>query len=243
MSWSIAAAHSSSRSQGSPLPSSSHMERARRATCSVCARSEWYWAARLRTAASRTFSISGGCRPSSSEAKKTPSRRPASLTSMRVEAAGLHHRLDDHGAGQDQVGALGLDARDLRPLGGREVGEPVDEIVEHGPAQREALDAERRQLLGHLGRRGQVSHGAADARQRAAVVKPRGVLERGGDVLAQRLEVLGLDALAGQEALGHAHGAERPGAHVLRQPALDAGELHRAAAEVERDAVGRAWSS
>ena len=59
-----------------------------------------------------------------------------------------------------------------------------------------------------------------------------------GDVRAQRLELLALDLLAGQEALGHAHGAERPRARVARLAALDVGQLHRAAAEVERDAVG-----
>ena len=80
---------------------------------------------------------------------------------------------------------------------------------------------------------------AADAGQRAAVVEPRRVLERLRDVRAQRLQVLGLDALAVEEALGHAHGAERPRAHVERLAVLDAGELHRAAAEVERHAVGQ----
>ena len=59
------------------------------------------------------------------------------------------------------------------------------------------------------------------------------------DVLAQRLDLLALGLVAvGQEALGHAHGAERPRARVDRRAVLDAGELHRAAAEVEHDALG-----
>ena len=155
------------------------------------------------------------------------------------EAAGLHHRLHDQRAGQDQVAALGLDARHLGALGRREVGEPVHQLVQRVPAQREALHAERRQLGRQLGRRRQVSHGAADARELAAVLQPRDVAERVRHVRPQRLEVLGLDLLLGQEALGHAHGADRPRPHVERLAALHARQLHRAAAEVERDAVGQ----
>ena len=42
--------------------SASHISSASRATCSVCAKSAWYWAARLRTDARRTSSNSGGSR-------------------------------------------------------------------------------------------------------------------------------------------------------------------------------------
>ncbi len=56
-------------------------------------------------------------------------------------------------------------------------------------------------------------------------------------VLAQRLELLRLDPVGGQEALRRHDGAQPPGLRVERAPAADAGELHRAAADVERDAV------
>ena len=85
MSCSIAVAHSSSRSLGSPrcrpaAASASHSSSASVATCSTCAKSASYWAARLRTVALRTSSTSGGS--PSSVSKKTPSRRPASVASI-----------------------------------------------------------------------------------------------------------------------------------------------------------------
>ena len=46
-----------------------------------------------------------------------------------------------------------------------------------------------------------------------------------GDVRAQGLELLALDGLAGQEALRHADGAERPGARVARLARRDVGQL------------------
>ena len=63
-SWSIEAAHSSSRSPGSgsnspPSTSESNICSESRATCSTWAMSDSYWIARLRTAASRTSSNSG----------------------------------------------------------------------------------------------------------------------------------------------------------------------------------------
>ena len=56
-------------------------------------------------------------------------------------------------------------------------------------------------------------------------------------VRPQRLELLALGLVAGQEALGHAHRAERPRAHVQRLAPPHLAELQRAAAEVERHAV------
>jgi hypothetical protein len=70
-----------------------------------------------------------------------------------------------------------------------------------------------------------------------AALQPVRLRELLGDVRAQRLDLLALRALAGQEALRHAHGAQRPRARVGRQPALHAHELHRPAADVERDSV------
>ena len=160
----------------------------------------------------------------------------------RAEGADLHHRLDHQRAGEDQVAALGLDARHLAALLRRHVREAVDEVVERVALEHEALDAERRLLGGDLGRRGEVAHRAADAGEARAVAARLRQPARRAELLlhvrAQRLELLALDVVAGQEALGHAHGAERPRAGVARLAPPDVGELHRAAAEVERDAVG-----
>ena len=49
-----------------------------------------------------------------------------------VEAAGAQHALDDDRAGEDQVGARRLDAGHARALGGRQRGEPLDELLERG---------------------------------------------------------------------------------------------------------------
>ena len=160
----------------------------------------------------------------------------------RVERAELHDGLDHEGAGEDQVAALGLDARHLAALRGAHVGEALDELVERLAREQEPLDAERG-LVGRDLRRGrEVAHGAADAGESRAVlaclVEPARRGQLVADVRAQRLQLLALDALAGQEALGHADGAERPRAGVALLALLDVGQLHRAAAEVERDAVG-----
>src|SRR5436305_2049141 len=65
MSWSMLAAHSSSRSRGSPscspsVASSSNMPSASAATCWAWARSTRYWAAMFSTLARRTSSNIGG---------------------------------------------------------------------------------------------------------------------------------------------------------------------------------------
>ena len=60
-----------------------------------------------------------------------PSRRPASVTSTPSKPPASTTRLDDDGAGEDQVGARGLDAGDAAALGGRHLGQPLDQVVEH----------------------------------------------------------------------------------------------------------------
>src|SRR3954449_2245251 len=73
----------------------------------------------------------------------------------------------------------------------------------------------------------------------AAVAQPRRAGQLVADVRAQRLDLLALGLLVGKEALGHAHCAEAPGAGIDRVAVADARELHGAAAEVERHALGQ----
>ena len=119
----------------------------------------------------------------------------------------------------------------------RHVREALDEVVERAPLEQEALDAERRLVGRQLRRRGQVPHRAADPGQPPALGQPLRAPELLRQMRPQRLELLALDLVAGQEALGHAHRAERPRAHVQRLAPSHLAELQRAAAEVERDAV------
>ena len=158
-----------------------------------------------------------------------------------LEAALLHDGLHDERAAEDDVGAVGLDPRDAAALGRRQVGELVHHVVERGAGEDEALHAELGDVGLALGRRGQVAHGAADPdHPRARAPQPRGALERPRDERPQLAQLLGLGRLVvGQEALRHAHRAERPGVELAREPALDVDELHRAAADVEHHAVGQ----
>ena len=157
-----------------------------------------------------------------------------------VEAARRHDPLDRRGAGEDQVAALGLDAGHAAALGDRHPGQQLDQLVEHVELDHVALDAERRDVAQPLRRRGEVARGAAERDQAPPRRRePRRGAELLGDVRAQRLELLSRRRLAvGQEALAHPHRAERPRAELRRQPPGDADELQRAAAEVEHRAVG-----
>ena len=159
----------------------------------------------------------------------------------RVEAAGLQDALHDDRAGEDEVGARVLDALDRPALARRQVGELLDQRVEALALDLEALHAERRHPLLVLHRGGEVAHRAADADEPASRPRqPRRVLrERLLDVRAQRLAGLLRRLVAvGQEVLGHAHRAQRPGVHLAGMPAANLDELQRAATEVEHDAVG-----
>ncbi len=112
--------------------------------------------------------------------------------------------------------------------------------VERVARDREALDAEARQLLGQHHRGREVADGAADPDQPPlGRAEPVGRAQLVADVLAQRLELLRLDAVVRQEPLGRHDRAEPPRARVERAPLPDVRELHRAAADVERDAVGQ----
>src|SRR3954447_14576162 len=158
----------------------------------------------------------------------------------RVEAALVEDRLHHERAAEDDVGAAGLDAGHLAALGRRQLGELVDERVERLAGEHEPLDAELGDLRLALGGGGEVAHRAADPDDpRARPRDPRRALEGARDERAQLAQLLGLGGLVvGEEALGHPHGAERPRVHLAGEPALDADELHRAAADVEHHAVG-----
>ncbi len=73
----------------------------------------------------------------------------------------------------------------------------------------------------------------------ALLGEPDDAPQLGADVVAQlgQLPALGR-AVRRQEALAHAHGAERPRSRAALQPPGHADQLHRAAAEVEHAAVG-----
>ena len=103
-----------------------------------------------------------------------------------------------------------------------------------------ALDAGLGDLEVALGRGREVADRPADADQpRPAAPQPRRALELGRDVAHELADLLGLGrAVAGQEALGHAHRAQAPGVELARVAADDVDELHRAAADVEHDPVG-----
>ncbi len=157
---------------------------------------------------------------------------------QRVEAPELHHGLHRHRAGQDQVAALGLDARAPRRA-------PRATCPRSDRRGRRARPAR----AGSPGRRTTACpppapprrRGCAPCRRSPPARPPSASHCRAPELLRQmrpqRLELLALDLVAGQEALGHAHRAERPRAHVQRLALPHVAELQRAAAEVERDAV------
>ena len=59
--------------------------------------------------------------------------------------------LDDDSACQDQVRARRLDARDARPLGGRQRREPLDQLINRLAGDDHPLDTVRGQPRGALG--------------------------------------------------------------------------------------------
>ena len=220
MSCSIPAAHSSC-ADVEPARPAGRCRRATRAaapasaaTCVQWPRSGWYCVARLRTLATRTSSNSGGSR------RLEVAREEHALAQAGVgdlEALGadrLHRRGDDDRAGEDQPGASRLDPVELRRA--RRPAATRARSISSSSASRsssapctpiEGLPAACR------GRRGEVAHGAADPDHRpaeslAASRRAASSLER---VRAQRVALLGAArACSLEEALGHAHGAERP---------------------------------
>ena len=111
-----------------------------------------------------------------------------------LEAADLQDRLHDDCAGEDDVGAGGLDARRLAALGRGHRGQVVDQLAQRLARDQEALHPDVR-LAGEVLRGGrEVADRPAHAHE--PVARPRQPGRRGelvGDVRAQRLELLAWD--------------------------------------------------
>ena len=161
-----------------------------------------------------------------------------------VEAAGPQHALHDDRAGEDQVGARRLDARDARALGGGQRREPLDELVERLALDHHALHAVGRQPRGALRGGGEVAHGAADADQAPAALRRR---PRPATAPARaRAATCSRSSSSCLRLAGPFGGRKRslirtvpsaPGARLAARAARHAHELQRAAAEVEHAAV------
>ena len=160
----------------------------------------------------------------------------------RVEAAGLHHRLDDERARQDQIRAGGLDARGPTPRSA--AGSSASRSTSSSSAARvtaKPWTPKDGQLRGELRRGGEVAHGAADTDEAAAARASQARLGRAaGDVRAQRLDLLGLrrSPSAGSARSCARRRAARSRRRRASRPSTRVSCM-RAAAEVERDAVGQ----
>ena len=188
MSWSMHAAHSSSRSTGSPpcRPEPreliEHRER-ERGDVTRCgprrAGSGAPGSARSCGAAQRTAAGPG---PTSSRSKKMPSRSPASVTSKPVEAARLERSLNGDGAGEDQVGARRLDARNRAALRRGKGRKRSTSSARASRSMTISLHPVRRQPRRALDADGEVAHGAADAHQPPAPALGAGQPLRRGEL-------------------------------------------------------------
>ena len=245
-SWSIEAAHSSSRSPSagvnSPaVTSESNIWSESLATCSTCVMSDSYWTARLRTAASRTLSNSGGSPSSSVRARNTPSRRPASVASIPSKPPS-----------ETTVSSTTAEARMMSPRPGLIPGTRPRSSTDIEASSVARSDSTLAVMTNPWTPRSSAPWAAwaAAARLRTAPPMPtiRGPDEPSQsspdtvscDVVAQLGEVLLLDrAVAGEELLGDADGAEREGDRLVPAAVGDVGELHAAAADVEHHAVGQ----
>ena len=240
MSCSMQAAHSSSRSSApkSCRPASaspSNIERDSAHTCWSCSLSCSKRCARFSTDSARTSSNSS---PSpSSRSKKMPSRSPASVTSIASNPPSSSRRGQHERAAQDHVGAVVLDALHLRPLRRRPRGQLLDQLLERLAGELEPLHVDVRDVEPLHRRGGEVADRPADADQPAAAAPPAELLELAGHVRAQRLHLLRARLLPRQEALAHAHRAERQGLRIREPPALDPHPLDAAAADVEPEPV------
>ena len=226
---------------GSPAPgSASSSWCASDAMCSACTRSTPCWRARLRTLASRTSGTSGGSAGASRPARKIPSRRPASVTSMPGAPLASSTACSTTAAGEDHLAAPALDPRHAVAVARRARGQLVDQRVERLARQHEALHAVERQLGRAARRRREVAHAAAEPDEPLAARRrhPRRVLQRPQRPRAQLRDRARLRGpVARQEALRRAHRAQRPRGDRARAPLAHLHQLQAAAAEVEHDAV------
>ena len=253
-SCSIAAAHSSSASPGlgsnsPPRASDSCICSASRATCSVCGRSDSYWTARLRTAASRTF---GEQRLLLAEDRAGQEDAVAQTGLGRLDARRIRRSSTTvcsvTAARQDDVAAPRLDPRHRAALRDRQRGERVDELVERRGADHEALDADVDPAGGAelrpLGGGGEVADRAAGADQAAAVAcQPRRPSSSPATWSRSRCRSFLRAGRSGSPS-------DRNDSVIRTAPTgketkprslavLDLDQLHAAAADVEHDAVGQ----
>ena len=164
----------------------------RRATCSTCAslvRKRW---ARLVTDSRRTSSSRGGSRSESSCSKKTPSRSPASVTSISSKPPCSIAAATTSAPPRITSPRSGLMPRTDAALRRGLAGELLDQLLQRVAGEHEALHVEVGQVHPLLHRGGEVADRAAEPGQApAALAPPLELLERARHVLAQRLHLLG----------------------------------------------------
>ena len=138
-SWSIEAAHNSSRSPSAgsispPRTSESSICSDSFATCSTCVMSDSYWIARLRTAALADV-LEARLGPIEQRPCQEHALTQASLGRLDpIEAADLEHRLEHDCRGEDDVAATGLDpGSSPRSSGGSAASSPTS-ALEHALA-------------------------------------------------------------------------------------------------------------
>ena len=132
-----------------------------------------------------------------------------------VGADQVHQRGEHDGAAEDHVAAVGLDARHLPALLGRQLRELLDQFFERVSREQVALGVRLRQAGAALGGGGEVADSAADSsgarRSLIGRAQPIFSLELGLHVLAERLHLLrARAAVVGEKGLAHPHGAELP---------------------------------
>ena len=247
-SWSIAAAHRSSRSPGSGSNSPPPHERVvhlQRQPGDVLDVRHVGLVLDGEVADGRLAHVSRTAardRSSSVRARNTPSRRPASVTSMPSKRAELDHGLERQRGGEDDVAAAGLDPGKRAALVGRQRGELLHELGHHLGRDHEPLDAD---VDRHRPRAGRRRRGCAPrrrrrraaARSRPASRAPRASRARG------RARAGGPSSWAGRTRRGtRSVSRTAPSGNELSDrgpPVLDLDQLHAAAAELEHDAVGQ----
>ena len=247
MSCSIAVAHSSSRSSGSPrarpAASASHISSAssgdvvgvrevgvvlRRRGCAPTR------GARRRTAAGRRRAAARRTRPRAGRPRspRASSKPPASITAS-ITSAPARIRSPRSGLMPGHLAALGRrHARRSSSISSSE----------RFARDAEALDAVRRQLRARAARPRPRLRTVPPMPVRPPAVAPATAPRRAAraDVLAQRLDVLALGLARRRRGSARSCARRRAATSACRAASrsLDARELHRAAAEVEHDAVG-----
>ena len=158
----------------------------------------------------------------------------------RLEAARLHHACTTSAPARIRSPRAALiPGTDARSEAGSSASRSIS-VVERLARDREALDAVGRQLGRELGGGGEVADRAADADQAPAALEPVAP-RRAARATCSRSALI---CLPFARSPGRKRSVMRtaPSGHErasVGEPALDARELHRAAAEVERDAVGQ----